>query len=235
MAQTSHYQGRDVELDFDQLGFSVGDPLYLESADQQARYPTRLVGFQKGVSILIRMPVVDGKQIILKKDRPFTVRSVARNKVCAFKSKVCFVNLQPFAYVHLAWPDELLALEVRNAQRLKIELSAEVTLPEETHSAGWPKEGVVCDLSQTGAGLKSRVSIGYPDDKIRTAFGLTVCGITKKFRISCIIRQRHVLNDPADPNRYLYGLQFVELSDAAKIMLTGFIYEQQDAASSSGG
>ncbi|GAA3950259.1 flagellar brake protein [Allohahella marinimesophila] len=226
----SQYQGKDVEIDFDQLGLAIGDPLFLESADQQSRYPTRLVGFSKGQSILIKMPVADGRQIILKKDQPFTVRSAARNKVCAFKSRIIEAHLYPFAYAHLAWPEELLALEVRNAQRLKIELPTDITPAEDGVVEGWPKTGIVCDLSRTGAGLKSRVSIGYPDDRIRTSFNLSVSGISKKFRISCIIRQRQVMNDPDDVNRYLYGLQFVELSDAAKIMLTGFIYEQQDLA-----
>ncbi|MDG9667406.1 flagellar brake protein [Hahella sp. CR1] len=221
------YSPKDVEIPFEKLGLQVGDPLHLESMDQSARYHVRLIGFVPGQSVMVTTPVVDGKQLILKKDRPFTVRSVAKNKVCAFTSQIKHMALQPFAHIHLEYPKELLALQVRNAERLKVEIPTQVNSDFDTGLGDWPKEAVIIDVSKTGAGVKSIVKLGDAGEEVILRFTLTVADITKTFNVNGIIRNRTILEQDDAPFRYLYGVQFTGLSDAAKIVISGFVHELQ--------
>lgn len=225
---TGGFTPRDVKIPFDRLGLQVGDPLYLESVDQSGRFSVRLIGFLPGQSILVTAPVVDGRQVLLKKGRPFTVRSAVKNKVFAFNSQVRHVALQPMAYVHLEYPREMLALEVRNAERVKVDIPAEVHSDFDVGLGDWPRPVLVTDISRTGAGLVSEQSIGREGDQVRLKCVLTVADITKSFSLQSVIRNRSVLDAAQAPYRYGYGVQFQNLSEAATIVLSGFVYEQQD-------
>lgn len=228
MSNGGGFNVRDVQIPFERLGLQVGDALSLESSDHSMRYSVRLIGYLPNGSVLVTQPLVEGKQVLLKPGRPFTVRSAVRNKVFAFNTQVKHNPMQPYPYVHLEYPKAMLALEVRNAERMKVEIPAEVYSDFDTGSGEWPKGAVVTDLSRTGAGIRSDSMLGREGDELKLKCTLTVADITKVFSLASIIRSRNYTSvaDYVGP-RYSYGLQFVNLSEAARIVLSGFIYEQQ--------
>lgn len=228
MSSPGGFNVRDVQIPFERLGLQVGDPLSLESSDHSVRYSVKLIGYLPNGSVLVTQPVVEGKQLLLKPGRPFTVRSAVKNKVFAFNTQVKHNPMQPYPYVHLEYPKSMLALEVRNAERVKVDIIAEVTSDFDTGSGEWPKTVTITDLSRTGAGVRCDSLLGREGDELKLKCTLTVADITKVFGLASIIRSRNY-NSAADFEgpRYSYGLQFVNLSEAARIVLSGFIYEQQ--------
>ncbi|OZG73724.1 flagellar brake protein [Hahella sp. CCB-MM4] len=218
---------QEMQLPFEKMGLRIGDPLHLEGVDHGGRYHVKLIGYAPGQGLIVSMPVVDGKQVLLKKDRPFTVRSMARTSVFAFNSFIKHVAMQPFPHLFLEYPKELIAVEVRNASRLKVELPSMVTSDFDAGTGEWPKEAVITDISKSGAGVKSVESLGALGDEIKLQFLVSVSGISKTFKISAVIRNKTLLDPGELPYKYTYGLQYLGLSDAAKIVLTGYIYELQ--------
>ncbi len=217
----------DLQVPFEKLGLKIGDPLHLEGLDHSGRYQVKLIGYAPGQSIVVTAPMVENKQVLLKKDRPFTVRSLAQNNAFAFQSRVLAVPMQPFLHVHLEYPKEMMTIQVRNAARLVVEMPTRVLSEFDTGTGEWPKSGLIYDISKTGAGLRSEQSLGIVNDEILLQFNLTVAGISKTFKISAIIRNKTRLAGEYLPYKFNYGLQFCNLSDAAKIVLSGFIYELQ--------
>ncbi len=218
---------QDVQLPFEKMGLRVGDPLHLEGLDHSGRYQVKLIGYLPGQGVMVTMPVAEGKQVLLKKDRPFTVRSIARTSVFAFSSHITMVSMQPFPHLCLEYPKELLAVQVRNASRLKVELPTIVSSEFDAGTGDWPKEAMITDISKSGAAIKSIEHLGVKGDEIVLQFLVTVSGISKNFKLNTIIRNRTPLDAEEHPYRFSYGLQYQGLSDAAKIVLAGFIYEMQ--------
>ena len=217
----------DFELPFEKLGLKIGAALNLESTDLSSRYRVKLIGYLPGNSIVVSSPVVDGKQIVLTKDRPFTVRSLARNNAFAFQSSVKAVALQPYPYIHLEYPREMVTVKVRNADRQEVNLAARITSDFDIGNGEWPKEGAIYNLSKTGAGMRSSESLGDNGDEIIVHFPVNVAGVTKNFKLAATIRNKTRLESSYLPFKFSYGLQFNALSDAARIVLYGYIYETQ--------
>ena len=230
MAASNTASTTDLARPFEKLGLKIGDPLHLESADQTSRYLVKLIGFLPSQSIIVTAPVVDGRQIILKKDRPFTIRSLANNNAFAFQSSVRAVNLQPYPYIHLDYPKEMLTIQVRNAARLEVSIPVRVESEFDSGTGEWPKEALIYDISKTGAGLRSVNLLGDDGDEIILNFVVTVAEVSKNFKVAAIIRNKNRLEDDYLPLKFSYGLQFKKLSEAARIVLSGFIYELQARA-----
>jgi c-di-GMP-binding flagellar brake protein YcgR len=227
MGSNSGFTARDVQIPFERLGLQVGDSLSLESPDHSVRYTVRLIGFLPNASVIVTQPLVDGRQVLLKTGRPFTARSAVRNKVFAFNTQIKHYAHQPYAYMHLEYPKTMLALEVRNAERIKVGIQAEVVSDFDTGTGEWPKKVTITDLSRTGAGVQSETMLGREGDEVKLRCTLTVADITKAFSLSSVIRSMNYVDAPLGDAQFLYGLQFYNLSEAARIVLSGFIYEQQ--------
>lgn len=227
MSSNSGFNTKDVQIPFERLGLQAGDPLSLESSDHSVRYNVRLIGFLPNASIIVTQPLIDGRQVLLKSGRPFTVRSAVRNKVFAFNTQIKHNAHQPYAYMHLEYPKTLLTLEVRNAERIKVGIQAEVVSDFDTGTGEWPKRVTITDLSRTGAGVQSDSMLGREGDELKLKCTLTVADVTKAFSLAAVIRSMNYVDSPLGDTQFLYGLQFYNLSEAARIVLSGFIYEQQ--------
>lgn len=227
MSETQTAQYPELEVPFDKLGLRIGSTLHLEARDQSSRYLVKLIGYLPNHSIIVSAPVVDGKQVFLKQDRPFTVRSLAQNNAFAFQSAVKAVCMQPYPYIHLEYPRDMMTIQVRNAVRLDVDIPASVTSEFDMGTGEWPKSAVIYDLSKTGAGIYSQEKLGESGDEIVLKFPVQVAGIRKKFKLSALIRNRTLLEREFLPLKHSYGLQFTELSDSANIVLTCLLYELQ--------
>jgi len=217
----------DFELPFEKLGLAVGAPLNLEAAELQLKYRVKLIGYYPGHSIIVSSPVIEGKQVVVNKDRPFKVRSLAKNNAFAFQTTVKAVALQPFPYIHLDYPKAMVTLQVRNADRLQVSLNARITSEFDLGNGEWPKLGLIYNLSKTGAGIRCNDSLGDNGDEVVVHFPVVVAGVTKNFKLIAVVRNKGLLGAEWLPHRYIYGLQFRGLSGAANIVLSSFIYEQQ--------
>ncbi|WP_369602359.1 flagellar brake protein [Hahella sp. SMD15-11] len=210
---------------FDRLGMKTGDVLHLESIDTKTRFTVKLIGYVPGGSILVLPPVIKGKQVLLRKDKIYNVRAAVGGKVCAFRTQVLFTHMQPYAYSHLQYPEEMQALQVRESERVDVRIEASVTSEFDTGTGEWPRDALMVDLSKSGCGLRTRLPIGVPGHEVVVHFIVTVAGVSKQLHLKSVIRNRIPL-DEEGPHRFFYGLQFAQLSEAARLVLNGFIFEK---------
>jgi len=216
------FKPRTLEIPFHDLGLQVGDHLFLESVDDGQRYQVKLAGFVPDRSVIVLPPEVEGREVLLKKDQPFTARLAVRSRVCAFRTRVQHLAMQPYPLIHLEYPRDFLALEVREMERVWVDMDASV------HRAftGGPMNVRLFDLSAGGAGIESREPLGDPGTEVFLKFALTITDVTRGLNLRARICNMHpVLNDDGS-SLYSYGLNFVDLSNTARIFINSFIYEK---------
>ena len=220
MAET--FKPRALEIPFHELGLKVGDSLFLESLDGGQRYNAKLAGYVPDRSIIVLPPEVDGREVLLKQDRPFTARLAVRSRVCAFRTKVRNITMQPYPLIHLEYPRDFLALEVRETERVWVDIEAHVHRAFSDDSI--PVK--LFDLSVGGAGIESREPLGDDGSEIFLRFPLTVTDVSRGLNLRARIRNMHPVIRDDGTSLYSYGLHFEELSNTARIFIKSFIYEK---------
>jgi c-di-GMP-binding flagellar brake protein YcgR len=52
--------------------------------------------------------------------------------------------------------------------------------------------------------------------------------MVQQVNLSAIIRNAYIQADAAENKSYVFGLQFLEMSDAARLVISNYIYEQRE-------
>jgi len=87
----------------------------------------------------------------------------------------------------------------------------------------WPKKAVITNLSKSGASLLCSDSFGEKGHEIIVNLDIEVSGLQRSLAINGVIRNKEA-SDSAE-SMFNYGVEFVDLTDADVLSLTGFIYE----------
>jgi c-di-GMP-binding flagellar brake protein YcgR len=222
----------DAHLDqiesFADLGLPVGTHFIIETAGASRKYQVQLIGYWDKRSILISPPLRDGKEVLLEKDAVLAVRLLEGKNVCAFESRVLYRSSHPYTYYHLQFPDEIDSRQIRNSERLDIQLP--VLVDSDFDILGdWPKSATLTDLSKTGARLIAPYHLGEKTHELVLIFDLTVSAIRKTLRIPCLIRNIELSAAHGDDvkGHYVIGAQFVNMTEEQILTLSSFIYEHQ--------
>jgi len=213
----------DGQQPFESLNIPVGTPLTVETISPHRRLQAKLIGYVLGKSILISPPIKDGKEKLLELDESVTIRLLIRKKICAFESRVKYRSLQPFNYYHLQYPTELMSLQVRVSERVDVNLDVLIDSEFDIGVGEWPKKAVITNLSKSGASLLCSGSFGEKGHEIIVNLDIEVSGLQRSLAINGVIRNKEASD--SDESMFNYGVEFVDLTDADVLSLTGFIYE----------
>jgi hypothetical protein len=112
-------------------------------------------------------------------------------------------------------------MDVRRAERVQ------VALPGRAEVDGGTVEVQIRDLSATGAMLSAPQALGEVDAVVNMSFELTFGDITRQLATGASIRNaspaaKTELGAPV----FRYGVQFQDLSEADRIFVRGFVFEQ---------
>jgi len=211
---------------FGSLGISVGSVLTIEVVSSERKYQTHLLGYTENKSIMISPPQRDGQDVLLDKDTVLAVRLLIGKKVCAFQTRIIYRSIQPYTYYHLAYPAFVEALQVRNSERVDAKLHTSIDCDFDIVGE-WPKPGFINNLSNSGARLNSSHALGKFGHELILSFELELSGMRKQIVLACIIR--NIEHNPElnkdDEERYVFGVQFMDLSDEHRLALSNYIYE----------
>lgn len=213
---------------FSELGLAVGTHLIIETAGTSRKYQVQLIGYWEKRSILISPPLRDGREVLLEKDAVLAIRLLDGKKVCAFESRILYRSSHPYTYYHLQFPESVNSRQVRNSERVDIQLP--VLVDSDFDIMGdWPKSATLTNLSKTGARLISPHSLGEKNHELVLVFDLTVSGIRKSLRIPCLIRniELSALQGDAEKGHYVVGAQFVNMTEDQILTLSSYIYEYE--------
>tara|TARA_R110001592_G_scaffold49482_3_gene154273 strand:+ start:1580 stop:2275 length:696 start_codon:yes stop_codon:yes gene_type:complete len=213
---------------FADLGLSIGCHLTIETVGSARKYQVQLIGFWDKKSIVISPPLRDGREVLLDKDAVLAIRLLEGKKVCGFETKIIYRSSHPYTHYHLQFPVSVNTQQIRNSERVDIEIDVSVDSDFDILS-DWPKQALITNLSKTGARMLSQHSFGEKSHELILMFQLFVGGMDRQLRIPCLIRniQLNSINQNVDQGSYVLGLEFTDMNDEHRLSLSSYIYEQE--------
>ncbi|MFP8965441.1 flagellar brake protein [Pokkaliibacter sp. CJK22405] len=211
----------------EELSLKIGDPLYLETVSPSTRYVVRLLGYASGKSLMVSAPITQGRPLMLKEGKPVKVRLLADNRVCGFTTSVLKACLTPFNYLHLNYPKDINVLEYRKASRIDIRLIVSLDeLIEGSTPGQWPRPAVCTDISTSGAKISASDTLAEIGETLYLTARLGVANVEQVIRIPVVVRNRTVEEDEGGQSVFHHGVEFAEVDEETRVVLSGYVYEQ---------
>lgn len=220
---TALRQGYPAKASFRTLNAPVGTVLTLDTASPPRRDQVRLVGYEPGNAVIVSVPE-NALKGVLEEGSLLKVRFLMKTGFVHFGARVLAVATEPFPHIYLSYPSGVEIQKVRSAERIKTRISANID-SDFNIDATWPKEGVIEDLSKSGAKIRSRDRLGEFGHELILDFDLTLSDMVRNVGLSAIIRNAHVESEVMGEPHFVFGVQFLELSEEARLSLNNFIYE----------
>lgn len=216
---------------FEDLKPRVGDAMQLQVKDE--RYPVKLMGHVKGITIMVSTPVVDGGVILLREGQPAVVRSFSGKDAYAFPSSILRVCNAPLPYLHLAYPKTVQSVAVRKTARADFNLVGTVTNVNNP-SVATSRAVRISDLSITGASFMVDDQVGEKGDNLSLSFRVKLSEIDVSFAANCIVPTvfctvRSVASESgrgATSDKFRYGVQFTDVPTDVSLLMQNMIYQK---------
>ncbi len=205
---------------------NLGDPVQLQFVpeDGRERLNARIIGHNPGKSLIITAPSNQGRVTFLKDNQPFIIRMLQGNNVYGFESSVIKSFSMPYPHVHLRHPSDVECITVRGSRRVETETRVSIsgTTLNDNISAS------MLNTSATGALLQSREELGTTEDTVTISMELEVTNIKKYLRVKAAIRNVSTPQDRDESSSAdnKYGVEFLELTEEQKLIITAYVYEQ---------
>lgn len=201
----------------------VGDRLQLCTPydDDEHRYPVTLIGWLHDQSVIVTPPENVNWPLLLKRNQEYTIRLFSGTAAYAFATHVLLILDRPYEQVHLSYPAKVLSAPVRRAERLIVDVAAEV----ETRTDEIIRKAEIIDASALGARIRV-ADFGNVGDSIKVSFRLTAGGKEWPVSLSSVIRNKQKANDTNESDLSYFGLEFQSVDDDQALIITSFLYEQ---------
>lgn len=211
-------------LSFDAVKLMPGDALQLQPMleGQVERFTVHVIGVMKPRSVLVTMPVVDGKLIFVRDGQTYLVRAFSGLNVCAFKAKVLKSQLQPFPYLHLSYPDSVQAMRIRKAMRAPASIIVAVHLSEEGKQIG---AGKLVDISVGGAKMFSPMPLGQKGENLWLSFKVRLGDMEEYVKTPVVIRSEGEEDDEQGKRMKSFGIQFGQLEQSQRLIIMNLVYQ----------
>jgi c-di-GMP-binding flagellar brake protein YcgR len=216
-------------MKFEDLKLNYGYPLQLQTAGvagQSERYSCRLIGCLPGRSILLSVPKLAGKLVRLKQGQKIIVRLMIDNGVGVFASQIEIQTVEPYPILHIQYPENITFKGIRGATRVSVEQA--VVANNLTDDSQTPTQGMIVDISVTGARIELAAPIGKIGDEIELRGSVLIQEVKRDFKIGAIIRsQVETLEDSKLGGLTTsYGLEFVEKEEENRLIMYAYVYSQ---------
>ncbi len=201
------------------IGMSLNMQLLM--GESKRRHDVQFIGCIKGETLLVSMPRENGALAKIFPNDEYIVRYFKGRNIIAFKTRVQYVTKVPFWYLHLEYPTKLEKIEIRQAERIHISLTAQTLVEGKKH---W---SVIRDLSAGGALVTLNNPIGQEGEHVELFFDLKIGDIEREVHLVGLIRNmRQGKNASTGKAEYSYGVEFMDPSEQDVVFVQGFVYEQ---------
>jgi c-di-GMP-binding flagellar brake protein YcgR len=211
---------REIRVLLDETRIQPGEAMQIQSSLDSSRFPVRLIGYHKGKSIIVTNPTQDGVPIFLKEGQAFIARIFSGKYVYAFPCTILANAGKPYPYLHLSYPVEVVGVNIRKAERVRLRVIAAFDTDDDRRGAG-----VIVDLSNGGAYLLSKspeLTIGC---HLTLKFKIDIAGTEYVLDLAGVVRStRPNDEEPALGNGF--GIQFSHVSPEDNLVLASFIFQQ---------
>ncbi len=209
--------------DLHSIKIGIGDVVQLQDfSSAKNRYYVKLIGYLNKKSVLVSHPMQDEKLLFVKKGESYLVRGFSGTKTYEFTAEVIDVSLTPYPYLHLSYPQQIRAINMRSAMRIKIRLVCSI----KSKNIEQPTAATLEDLSISGARIQTRISFGVVGDEVGVSFRLPVDGVDQLIVLQATIRNENFTAESGGGERLITcGLEFVQADDNERNTLQYFIYK----------
>ncbi|MCW8886617.1 MAG: flagellar brake protein [Motiliproteus sp.] len=221
-------QGDKEQLQFEELRFPVGERLRLEVRSPKARYSVFYVGHVQNQTLILSMPVKNGKVQPIPDGSPVTIRFIASNRACAFTARVQRHQLKPFPMLCISYPSSVEAVMIRKTPRVQSRLIVSLDEVEEgILGGGWPRQAVCSDISLHGARIESGDLLAEVDEQFLMTARMKVGEVDQLLLSRCVVRNLEDFEDPfSGEYRVIHGVEFMDMDEETRLTLSGFVYQQ---------
>lgn len=197
--------------------------LRLLGRDFQAYHHAHLIGYIKGLSILITTPVDEGQKVIMADGEMVEVRMVTGSNIYVFQSVILRVCISPSHYFHLAYPASVRAQKLRRSPWARVDLSASVT-----NAQGAQELAHIVNLSLGGAQLHIPGALGGKNDSLRIAFHVSVDELETTLVLDALIQHVRPAKSGQNWGQQLreYGVEFCNLSTQDALWIRSLVYQR---------
>ena len=209
-------EGPALPLSFEDIGLRVGASLYMrcqESGVAPIRHQVEYIGAIKGKSLLVTLPLMNGKGILMPSGMEYVFHAVEGMYVYAFTSRVLRPRNSPAPYAHFAYPTHIDARQVRKSYRVKMRL------PVAAVCRGERRDALLLDLSMTGALLAAPAGTWGEGEALSLILPVVLEEANNQLTLPATVRncvEKH-------GGQTHYGLEFDELPKNDALLLHYYI------------
>jgi len=219
--------GDGLFVNFDELKLTAGFPVQLQVAASDGkplRYSCKLIGYLPEHGILLTPARASGKLVRLVGGQKLVVRLMVANGMCLFSASVETLTTSPYPILHLSYPKNVSFKGVRNATRIDVRLP--IKARNESDLEGVTLEGVVADISITGARMELTASIGSVGDEVNVSGRVNIGKLSCTLNIKAVIRSRieRSTREYDDKLPAVYGVEFIESDEDKLLVLYAYVY-----------
>lgn len=211
---------------FEELKLHVGDRLQIETPSRQhdLKYFTTLVGYVKGLSVLLRTPIVNGLPLPMRDGEKLVVRGFSGIETFSFDATVERICLGPFHYLHLSYPTIISATPIRQAVRVRVNLPVKVTPADASNAI----HATVSNISTAGILIDAAEELGNKDSEINVSFHCTIQpnDYDAHIETTALIQNVTLQDNPSGNFTFQYGVKLLKLRSSQAVLLQNLIYQK---------
>lgn len=212
------------------LDLGIGDALQLQdNAGDKLRYYVKLIGFLDKAGIIVSHPLRGDAPLPVENGQGFSVRGFSGRKVYEFNTYALAYSTKPYPHLHLAFPEEIECITVRDAMRIRPKSLVGWVEPMGLEPGVLKLPMVIVDLSTSGARVHAKRQLGNIDDLITVMFRLPVNGGEEQvLSLLAVIRKSYnekLHEEMGGAEVTTYGLEFMNPAGHVRMALQGYIYK----------
>lgn len=211
---------------FEELKLHVGDRLQIEvpSRRHDLKYFTTLVGYVKGLSVLLRTPIVDSLPLPMRDGEKLVVRGFSGMETFSFDVTIERICREPFHYLHLSYPHTILTTPIRHEVRVRVSLPVKVT----PAGANIAIQANISNVSTAGILIDAEEELGGKDGEISVSFHFTIQpnDYDAHIETTALIQRVTLQDNPSGSFTFQYGVKLLKLHSSQAILLQNLIYQQ---------
>lgn len=208
-----------------ELAPAVGESIRLDVRAPNQKLSARLLGYREPGSLMVSAPKLAPGGAIVHEGTRMSARMMIGNYLCTFETRLVQVQSRPFGYWHLEYPARVESRRLRKETRIPINLS--VRVEQDELSLGASAVSAVCrDISLQGANLESSRALAQPEEQLFITLRVSVAGMDHLLLLPALVRNVQQLETGPVPV-FSQGVEFVDLEEDTRLILAGFVYEQQ--------
>ncbi|NNM83497.1 MAG: flagellar brake protein, partial [Burkholderiales bacterium] len=119
-----------------------------------ARFESRLIGYIRGVSLLVTQPVREGLRMDFLEGESLEVRMFTGSEIHVFETHVMQVCIAPVHYLHLAYPEQMRIQPLRRTPWVDVRIPATLILADASSVPA-----LLENLSENGARLGANLDV----------------------------------------------------------------------------